>query len=165
VGARPQWSWMTPQSAPANPHARHTTPAEAIPFVGEHQAGRRSSGAPGRTGVRLTHPGGSAQEKAPTIRLVTAKERLHKLVDELSEQEANAALDDIASRCKGEDRPGDVVDEWGNLSAMRRASSARKLRRLAEEEAAAGYEGFPQTAEEDTWAKANAREAIREEPW
>lgn len=98
-------------------------------------------GAPGRAGERPTYPGGSEQEKvAPTIRLVTARERLHGLVDELSEQEANAALDDIASRRKDGDRPGDVVDEWGNVSAMRRASSARKMRRLAEEEAAAGHD-------------------------
>jgi hypothetical protein len=71
---------------------------------------------------------------------VTARERLHKLVDELSEQEANAALDFIASRHKGQDGPGDIIDEWGNLSAMRRESSARTMRRLAEEEAAAGHD-------------------------
>jgi hypothetical protein len=71
---------------------------------------------------------------------VTAKERLHKLVDELSQQEADAALDFIASRRGAEDRSGDVVDEWGNLSATRRMSSARKMRRLAEEETAAGHD-------------------------
>jgi hypothetical protein len=108
-----------------------TAPAETLPCVG----------VAGRTGDRPTPPGGSEQEEvAPTIRLVTARERLHKLVDELSEQEADAALDFIASRRKGEDRPGDIVDEWGNLSAMRRASSARKMRRLAEDEAAAGHD-------------------------
>jgi predicted transcriptional regulator len=30
---------------------------------------------------------------------------------------------------------------------------------------AAGYRRFPQTAVEDAWAEAAAREAIREEPW
>lgn len=30
---------------------------------------------------------------------------------------------------------------------------------------AAGYRRLPQTAEEDAWAEAAARDAIREEPW
>jgi predicted DNA-binding protein len=33
-------------------------------------------------------------------------------------------------------------------------------RRIAE-----GYGRLPQTADEDAWARASAREAIREEPW
>jgi hypothetical protein len=33
-------------------------------------------------------------------------------------------------------KPGDIIDEWGNLSASRRAFSVRKLRRLDEEELA-----------------------------
>ncbi len=41
---------------------------------------------------------------APTIRLVTAKERLHRLVDGLSETEADEALEYIVSR--HEDRDG-----------------------------------------------------------
>jgi metal-responsive CopG/Arc/MetJ family transcriptional regulator len=28
-----------------------------------------------------------------------------------------------------------------------------------------GYQRLPQTADEDAWAEANARSAIREEPW
>jgi hypothetical protein len=41
---------------------------------------------------------------APTIRLVTTKERLHQLVDGLSETEADEALEYIVSR--HEDRDG-----------------------------------------------------------
>jgi hypothetical protein len=75
-----------------------------------------------------------------TIRDMTIKKRLHQLVDELSEAEAADTLEYAASRHARDDRPGDIIDEWGNLSAMRRASSARKMRRLAAEEAAAGHD-------------------------
>lgn len=75
-----------------------------------------------------------------TIDAVTTKERLHRLVDELSEAEADETLRFAIARHETEAQPGDVVDEWGNLSAMRRTSSARKMRRLAEEEAAAGHD-------------------------
>ncbi|HWY17313.1 MAG TPA: hypothetical protein VNY27_01240 [Solirubrobacteraceae bacterium] len=71
---------------------------------------------------------------------MTIKKRLHQLVDELSEAEAADTLEYAASRHARDDRPGDIIDEWGNLSAMRRASSARKMRRLAAEEAAAGHD-------------------------
>lgn len=73
---------------------------------------------------------------------MTVKERLHQLVDELSEAEAGDALRYVASRREdGEADPeaarhGDIVDEWGNLSALRRASSAGKLGRLDREEIA-----------------------------
>jgi hypothetical protein len=77
---------------------------------------------------------------ATTIRDMTIKKRLHQLVDELSEAEAADTLEYAASRHARDDRPGDIIDEWGNLSAMRRASSARKMRRLAAEEAAAGHD-------------------------
>ncbi len=79
---------------------------------------------------------------ATTIRPVTTKERLHQLVDELSEAEADDALRYVASQREAGEadpeavRPGDIVDEWGNLSAMRRADSARKLARLDEQEIA-----------------------------
>lgn len=77
---------------------------------------------------------------ATTIRDMSVKKRLHQLVDELSEAEAADTLEYAASRHARDDRPGDIIDEWGNLSAMRRASSARKMRRLAAEEAAAGHD-------------------------
>jgi hypothetical protein len=75
-----------------------------------------------------------------TIRDMTARERLHRLVDELSEAETADTLAYAASRHEREDRPGDIIDEWGNLSAMQRASSSRKMRRLADDEAAAGHD-------------------------
>jgi hypothetical protein len=79
---------------------------------------------------------------ALTIEPMTSKERLHKLVDELSEAEANNALV-VLSRSREENSD--------------RATIGRAI--------AAGYERIPQTAEEDAWAQANAREAIREERW
>jgi hypothetical protein len=76
---------------------------------------------------------------------MTAKERLHKLVDELSEAEADDALRYVVSRHEHEDKPGDVIDEWGNLSAMTRASSRRMLKRLDEEEIAEHGETIAET--------------------
>lgn len=70
---------------------------------------------------------------------MTTKEYLHRLVDELSEAEADETLRFAIARHEVETRPGDIVDEWGNLSAMTRASTARTMRRLAEEEATAGH--------------------------
>jgi hypothetical protein len=63
---------------------------------------------------------------------VTPREKLHRLVDELSETEVEAALTRLL-------REREAVEEW------------------------AAEEGT-ETAE-DAWARANAREAIREEPW
>jgi hypothetical protein len=76
---------------------------------------------------------------------MATREQVHKLVDELPETDLDpvaeiltlrrehGSLDDAAS-------PEDIVDEWGNLSAMRRSSTPRKMRRLADEEAAAGHD-------------------------
>ncbi|MGH2985878.1 MAG: hypothetical protein ACRDLO_04220 [Solirubrobacterales bacterium] len=63
---------------------------------------------------------------------MTTREKLHRLVDELSEAEAEAALTRL-------EREHEAVKQW------------------AETEEA--------EAVEDDWALANAREAIREEPW
>ena len=67
---------------------------------------------------------------------MTTKERLHNLVDELSESEADATLDFIALRRESQNRPGDTIDEWGNLSATTRMATARVMHDLAEEERA-----------------------------
>jgi hypothetical protein len=77
-----------------------------------------------------------------TIQSMTTKERLHKLVDELSEAEADDALV--------------ILDR----SRDRNAKGVATGRAIA-----AGYERIPQTAEEDAWAEANAREAVRDERW
>jgi hypothetical protein len=76
---------------------------------------------------------------------MATREQVHKLVDELPESEIDPVVEFIVLRSEngaGEAeaaRPGDIIDDWGNLSAMRRASSARKLARLDAEEAAAGF--------------------------
>ena len=72
---------------------------------------------------------------------MTTKERLHKLIDGLPESELEPVAEILASRCNNPAdpeavRPDDMVDEWGNLSALRRASSAGKLGRLDREEIA-----------------------------
>jgi hypothetical protein len=75
---------------------------------------------------------------------VTTREKAHKLLDELPDSEIEPVVEFIASRGEnGTDpeaaKPGDIIDGWGNLSAMRRASSARKLSQLDAEETAAGF--------------------------
>lgn len=62
---------------------------------------------------------------------MTNREKLHRFVDELSEDEAEAAL--------------------------------RRLR--IEREAVHQWARTEDTDAEDAWALANAREAVREEPW
>jgi hypothetical protein len=79
---------------------------------------------------------------APTIRLVKARERLRRLVDELTDAEANETL-----------------------RTLRASSACAEKRNTVGRAIAEGYERIPQTAEEDAWALANAREAIRDEPW
>jgi hypothetical protein len=88
---------------------------------------------------------------------MATREQVHKLVDELPETDidpvaeilisrrANGTLDDAA-------RPGDIVDEWGNLSAMARASTAEAMRRLDEEEIATSGETLA-----DAWARESPR--------
>lgn len=83
-----------------------------------------------------------------TIQDMTTREQLHRLVDELGEAEAKNALRYIASKHAREDLPGDIIDEWGNLSAMARASTAETMRRLDEEEREALGETLA-----DAWAR------------
>ena len=87
--------------------------------------------------------------RTTTIREMTAKDRLHKLVDELSEDEVDDTLRYVASRHAREDKPGDIIDDWGNLSAMTRASTSEAMRRLDEEEIAEHGETIA-----DTFARA-----------
>jgi hypothetical protein len=65
---------------------------------------------------------------------MTTKERLHKLVDELSEAEADETLRFAAARHEGKN-----VDEWGDLDAWSDAASSDTMHMLDEEEAAAGF--------------------------
>jgi hypothetical protein len=70
------------------------------------------------------------------MRCVATREQLHNEVDAVPEEaleRAHVVIEPVAD----EAQPGDVVDDWGNLSAMKRRSSARLMKRLSEEEIAA----------------------------
>jgi hypothetical protein len=62
---------------------------------------------------------------------MTTKERLHKLVDELSEVEADETLRFAVAR-----HDGSSVDEWGDLHAFGNALMGDALQRLDTEEQA-----------------------------
>ncbi len=70
---------------------------------------------------------------------MTAKELLLQEATHWSEHDAEVALRAVEHEHEGAQQEGDVIDQWGNLSAMNRASSKRAMRRLDEEEAAAGF--------------------------
>jgi hypothetical protein len=85
---------------------------------------------------------------------MTAKERLQALVEELSEPAAERALKLVEKEredpepVEHEDeaaKPGDIIDDWGNLSAMKRGAASRKMKRLSEEEIAANGETLAET--------------------
>ena len=63
---------------------------------------------------------------------MTAKEKLLQRVPHWTEEQAERAL----RAAEGDD----VVDEWGDLSKLREATAAQTMRRLAQEEQAAGHE-------------------------
>jgi hypothetical protein len=65
---------------------------------------------------------------------VTAKEKLLALLPNLTEAQAERAL--IAAEAK----PGDTIDDWGNLSTLHEVAFGESMRRLAEDERAAGHE-------------------------
>jgi hypothetical protein len=67
---------------------------------------------------------------------MTTRETALKLVEELPESRLESLIEFLASQHK----PGDIVDEWGNLSAMTRASTVRTMRRLDEQERETGGE-------------------------
>ena len=75
------------------------------------------------------------------MRRMATREQAHKLLDGLAESEIDPVVEFIASRGENgagaeEAKPGDIVDEWGNLAAMKRASTSRLMRRMDEEEIA-----------------------------
>jgi len=72
---------------------------------------------------------------------MTTREKIEAVLNNMGESELEPVLEILVSRQGSEynpeaGRPGDIIDEWGNLSALRRASSVRKLNRLDEEEIA-----------------------------
>jgi hypothetical protein len=79
-----------------------------------------------------------------TIEPMSVKDRLRRLIDELSDAEAAETLHFAVAK------HGKTADEQDD--AVGRAITA-------------GYERIPQTAEEDAWAQANAREALRKNKW
>lgn len=66
---------------------------------------------------------------------MTAKEKLLKEAPRWSERDAQVALRAV----EREHSEGQVVDEWGDLDEFSARGSAPTLRRLDEEEAAAGF--------------------------
>jgi hypothetical protein len=92
-------------------------------------------------GLRKASPLG----RSARILGMATREQAHKLLDGLAESEIDPVVEFIASRGENgagaeEAKPGDIVDEWGNLAAMKRRSSARTMKRLSEEEIAANGE-------------------------
>ena len=69
---------------------------------------------------------------------MTAKELLLQEVHQWTEHDAEVALRAVKS--EHQHQPGDIIDDWGNLSAMTRRSTARAMKRLSEEEIAANGE-------------------------
>lgn len=65
---------------------------------------------------------------------MTAKEKLHRLVEELSEQEADSAIELIVAR-----QESDGIDAWGELAKLHEATTAETMRHLAEQERAVGH--------------------------
>jgi hypothetical protein len=62
---------------------------------------------------------------------MTAKDLVLLEAPRWSEEQAERAL--RAAHAK----PEDIIDDWGNLSAMKRHAADRKMKRLTEEEIAA----------------------------
>lgn len=72
---------------------------------------------------------------------MTTKERLHELVEELSELEADDALRTLTARRENDAaaqgvQPDDIVDEWGDLDAQLDGAAGDLMARLDEEEIA-----------------------------
>jgi hypothetical protein len=79
---------------------------------------------------------------------MTAKERLQALVEELSEPAAERALKLVEKESEdpepadSEDetaKPGDIIDDWGNIDAWSASASKDTMRMLDEEDAAIGF--------------------------
>jgi hypothetical protein len=59
-------------------------------------------------------------------RTVATREQIHKLVEELPEAHFDSVAANLTALRDPETmRPGDIVDEWGNLSALRRATAGK----------------------------------------
>jgi hypothetical protein len=88
---------------------------------------------------------------------MATREQVHKLVDELSETDLDPVAEILIWRRQNGTladaaMPGDIIDEWGNLSAMARASTTEAMHRLDEEEIATSGETLA-----DSWARESPR--------
>jgi hypothetical protein len=75
---------------------------------------------------------------------MTTREKVHTLVDELPESQLEPVAEILASRRENgtldeSAKPGDIIDDWGNLDAQTDALFAATMKDLAEEERAAGF--------------------------
>jgi hypothetical protein len=73
----------------------------------------------------------------PTIEQVDARERLHKLVDELTDAEASDTFEYAVRRHGRGATTGDGDDGWGDLDAQLDAAAHETMRSLDEQEQAA----------------------------
>lgn len=71
---------------------------------------------------------------------MATREQIEAALDGLPETELEPVLEFIVSRGNGAPaepaKPGDIIDDWGNLSAMTRAAAGGMLRRMDEDEIA-----------------------------
>jgi hypothetical protein len=69
---------------------------------------------------------------------MSVKEMVLREAPSWSEEEAERALRAVHPKSESA-KHGDTIDEWGNLSAMTRSSTGLMLKRLDDQEAAAGF--------------------------
>jgi hypothetical protein len=98
---------------------------------------------------------------------MATREEIHKLVEELPEADFDSVAENLTARRDPETaRLGDIIDEWGNLSAVRRASAEKVgnfsglMARLSRDEIAAFGETLGESMtrlERETLAETIAR--------
>ncbi len=74
---------------------------------------------------------------------MATRAELHQLVDELPDPQvpmARIVVEDSAAERQHRSESHDIIDKWGDLSAMTDAAAAETMQRLEEEERAAGHE-------------------------
>lgn len=67
---------------------------------------------------------------------MTAKELLLERAPNWTEDDAEIALRAVERKHQHTDEPGDIIDDWGNLSAMTGTAAGDLMQRLDEEEMA-----------------------------
>lgn len=133
----PRWQLLRP-SPPADALGFPRSALQSYVSTCRHGLPERLARPAARSGGRCSSASPALSHDCPPgllarIRRMTAKELVLQEAPTWSEEQAARAL--RAAHIE----PGDVIDDWGNLSAMARASTSRAMRRMAEEEAAAGF--------------------------